>query len=475
MRTFGTGQRRASRAPGAPSALITFVLFAAGALVANGLAFLAVYEPALTLPGLVALVAVPAAVLRPRLVAYLLIVTMFAPALSIGGVTIGRVTAPIALVALLALLVREPPSLRSSKPLLLLAGGYVTLAAASVLWSVDVSSTVEEFTTLVTSIVYMGVIVLAVRTEDHLKTLTRVLVASSVVMGLYWIGSYLLDVDRRYNETGDPNFFAALQVMALPIALAVSLRMDSERWRRPLLFGAAVIAGSVVATLSRGGLVTLLLVFVLLLIMPARMLFGSSRRKWTLVTACLLGLALLLPIAWSDLNRRVAVTVQEADLAGERGDLWRAATAAYFQHPVTGLGYGGFRATSFQLLRTTPGVDLVPHLRFVSSGEYVHNAYLGSLAELGPLGLALFLGIVVAMGRALARITRAQRDSFVVSIAAATLMGVAGMALSSLTLSTETSRMFWFLVGLTVVLRNLSAQGVPANEEPSVAPLVSRP
>ena len=436
---------------------ITVAVFAASVIVANGLALLTVYEPILAVPGLVALIAVPAAILWPRLVAYFLVITIFAPGLSVAGLTVGRVTAPIALVALIALLARGAPWLKRSRSTLILIASYVTLAAASLLWTVDVRATVDEIVGLVTSLIFMGVIMLSVRNGRELRALVCVFVAASVVMAIYWIGSYLLDVDRRFNETGDPNFFAALQVIAVPICLALALRMRSARWRWALLLGSAAIAASVVATLSRGGLVTLLVVVLILLMTPAHMLFGSRRRKWTLVATCLLGLGLLLPVAWSDINRRVAVTVQDPDLVGERGDLWRAAITGYVEHPALGVGYGGFRATSFQLLRSTPGVDLIPHLRFVSSGEYVHNAYLGSLAELGPMGLVLFVGILVTAVKGLLRLSRTSdaRDRFVPSIATAILIGMASLAMTSMTLSTETNRMLWFMVGMTVILRNL--------------------
>ena len=54
----------------------------------------------------------------------------------------------------------------------------------------------------------------------------------------------------------------------------------------------------------------------------------------------------------------------------------------------------GVRAEAVE--RSTPGVNLLGHLRFRNDGEPVHNAYLETLAELGPLGLLLFLGILIS-------------------------------------------------------------------------------
>jgi O-antigen ligase len=225
-----------------------------------------------------------------------------------------------------------------------------------------------------------------------------------------------------------------------------------------------VIADSVVSTLSRGGFITLAVVVGLLMLLPSRPLFGSRREKAAFFTAAAIGLALLLPLAWGPLAHRFERGFSQSKVAGARSDLWLAALHGYQMHPLNGLGYGGFQAASFQLLRSTPGVNLAAHLRFREGGEFVHNAYIGSLAELGPLGLVLFVGILGATGRSLRRTARrakAAGDSFLRSVANALLIGLLTFALSSFLLSTETSRALWLIVGLSLALPRLIASPWP--------------
>src|SRR5437870_11360286 len=84
-------------------------LFLAGAIgVATAIGVLAVVSPILAIAATVGGIAVPAAVLRPKLVAHLLVVTIYAEALAIGGVTVGRLAAPLALIAVASQLVNAP-------------------------------------------------------------------------------------------------------------------------------------------------------------------------------------------------------------------------------------------------------------------------------------------------------------------------------------------------------------------------------
>src|SRR5207249_5247629 len=80
------------------------------------------------------------------------------------------------------------------------------------------------------------------------------------------------------------------------------------------------------------------------------------------------------------------------DRGSGRTDLWNSAWHGYTQHPWLGLGAGNFRARSLGLLMTTPGVNI--RASYVAPGREVHNAYLETLTELGPVGFVLFLSVL---------------------------------------------------------------------------------
>jgi putative inorganic carbon (HCO3(-)) transporter len=424
-------------------------------LVAAVIGGLIAFSPALAIGALVALVAAPAAVIRPRLIPHVLVLTMFAEAVTIGGVTIGRLAAPLALVAVISNAFASQLRLRDARLTLAFVSGYSLLALASIAWTVNFGSTLQNLASLAIALTYMSAFATLVRDARQLRALMRTILISSVLLGLLWITQFASGVDRRFSEAGDPNFFATLQLIVLPLIVVLASRQPTLARKVLLYFAIAIIADSVISTLSRGGFLTLTLMVALLIFLPARALFTTRREKLSFLMAAAIGLAILLPVAWGPLAHRFSEGFKQSHVAGDRGDLWLAALHGYSLHPVTGLGYGGFESMSFELLRSTPGVNLLAHLRFREGGEFVHSAYLGSLAELGPLGLVLFVGILAAAARSLKRTAsraKAADDPFVRAVANALLVALLALAVSSALLSMETSRSLWLIVGMSLGL-----------------------
>jgi O-antigen ligase len=419
---------------------------------------LAAYQTELGVAAAVALVALPMSVLYPKLVVHVLLVATFANTLTLGGVTVGRLVAPLALLAVVTSIARSPVRVRWSRTTLVSVFCYATIAVSSLLWTQYTPGTVEEVGALALSLLYALAFAVLLREPRDLTALLWVVASCSVFLALLWISRYLSGVDRRFNEAGDPNFFAALQVVSLPLVMVLASRAKTRLRRVALYGGVALIAASVVSTLSRGGLLTLLVTTLVITLLPTRQLFRSRAQKRNVFIAAMVGLCLLLSFAWEDVAHRFEVGFNQEHVAGGRGDLWLAAWNAYRDDPVVGIGYGAFHGQSFQLLRRTPGVNLEEHLRFIDSGEYVHNAYLGSLTELGPLGLAAFLGVLAGAARSFRATGRRGRDSpddLVAACANALFVSLLAFSVSSIFLSSETSRSLWLLIGLSIALPSI--------------------
>jgi O-antigen ligase len=450
----------------------TLALLLAALPVAGVIGILSAISPSIAAAAVVAVVALPAAVLKPKLIAHLLIATVFLEATAIGGVTVARLAAPLALIAVISQLAHQPVRMRQMIPTLPLVAAYVGLAVASLAWTVSFVGTLDALGSLSISIVYLAAFTVLITSERDLQRLLWTLAGSSTILALLWITRFASGVDRRFNTAGDPNFVAAFQVVALPLVLVTASYARTAGRRILLWIATALIAGSVISTLSRAGLVTILAAVIVVAALPSRSLFRRPAHKFILLIGAAIGLALLLSVAWADLSHRFQVGFAQENVAGGRGDLWMAAIHGYSIHPMTGLGYGGFKTVSFNLLAQTPGVDLTSHLRFAArTGEYVHNAYLGSLAELGPIGLVLFVSIFLSTFwslRKTAADARSAGNPFIRSLANALSVGLFAFALSSIVLSTETSRILWVVVGLSLSLPNLLSR--PMNRQPETEP-----
>ena len=430
-------------------------------VAAGGVGWLAAVDPRYAVAACATMIAVPAALFRPKLIVYLLILTIYASTFQISDVTAQRLAAPLAGIAILSYLVHNLSFRpRFDRLTVAIAIAYALLALASASWTVSLSGSIYALSSLSISLAFAGVFALLVQGPADLKRMIWLTAIGSGILGLWWADSFHHGTFRGANIAGDPNFYSALQVVALPLILALAA------WSRPLprlvLYGiAAVAAVSIPASLSRGGMVALLVVVLLVAASPARGLFGTIRQKLAVYAGVAVIMAAVVAYAGDDLANRFALLASDPSGGAGRADLALAAAHGFSEHPVVGLGYGGFVTSSFALLRDTPGVFLLAHLRYQDyPGQQVHNTYLESLVELGVPGLLLFLALLLAAARSLvrsARRARATGDRFVEGVATALLIGLAAFSTSSFTISTETSRVLWLLIGLSLALSAMTA------------------
>lgn len=226
--------------------------------------------------------------------------------------------------------------------------------------------------------------------QDTLQRMTTGLVGLGTLLSLYAVGQYLSQSEsvlwlvrpaqyfRRAGATFvNPNHFAALMVVLLPLALAQTFL---GRTKGPIRvfhgYAAAMMAAGLAVTMSRGGWLAggsvLLIFFVWLLLrrrqmrIPALVGLGSV----------LVGGSIFVSLSAKAQQRIQGVGQQGTSDSGDRGPLWKPALAMWKDHPWTGVGPGhydirfpGYRDHTVQ---TSPG--------------YAHNEYLNTLADYGVIG-----------------------------------------------------------------------------------------
>ncbi len=113
----------------------------------------------------------------------------------------------------------------------------------------------------------------------------------------------------------------------------------------------------------------------------------QARRRLLLVGAGLLGAAVIVPLALpsSSIGRAISTLLGSgAGLSSNgRSELWAKAFAAFAQHPLFGLGTGGFASLN----------PILP---------YPHNLLLEMSVELGVVGTLLITGVIVGFATRLA-------------------------------------------------------------------------
>jgi len=434
----------------------------AGALAAIAVGAASVLSPREAVAITVAAGLVIALALRPANLLPVLIASLFAEVVSLGGITIGRLVAPVALLVVLIVTAQRRLALRFAGPVAW-ATFFAVWTVASGLWTVSLGKTAYMLGSLAIALVYAVAFAILIDSERELLRVSFFVALAALGIGIFAVIAFAVGVSGDLNAgrteggAGDPNLFATYQVMALPLALVVLSEVRHRLPRFALYLSALAVTASVFASLSRGGVLTLLFVTALIVFLPSRSLFRSRRQKAGLVLVAAVAGGIFLATSSSQLLPRFE-SLRTGDSSGAgRLYIWHAATISIERHPVFGVGYGAFPKVSNELLLETPGVDFNQY-ELRPEGTVPHNLYLGTLAELGAPGLVLMLGLLLSTGVTLVRAARRARHIGAVFLSRTSiglLVSLLGVIVASVFLSTDTSRALWILLGMSVAVGRL--------------------
>jgi O-antigen ligase len=428
----------------------------------------------------VALVASFAVVLRPWVLLPLSIVVVCLEGQSFGGMAVTRLLAPAAALVVIAELLRGAARIRFSAPLAC-AGLYLVWAVASGIWSIGPGGTRFLLQSLAIAIIFLLAFASLLNTEEQLRRTLYVFTFMCALMGGLSVFAFggvlniphveLTQAGRSQGGIGDPDFFAGIQLVAVPLTLVLASDAKNPRTRILLYAAVLIILASIFTSLSRGAYIGTVVLGLLFIASRPERLFRSREEK----VAALLILALGITGFFSRpfLREQVITRAQsiyapqnrEDETGSGRTNLWMAALKTAEENPMVGIGYGSFIFVSQDLLLNTPGVDpkVLQH-REEGNNFVAHNTYLGTMAELGVVGLALLLSIYISTGLALRRTANraiAAGAPFVGRVAHALILGLVAWAAISIFLSAETARMFWIIVGLAIALPKLIPERPP--------------
>jgi O-antigen ligase len=254
-------------------------------------------------------------------------------------------------------------------------------------------------------------------------------VAGASYAGITTIQNYLaggpLDAQVRYSAlNSNPNDLGLTLVLGLPMAWYLSLAQPRGRlaWAWALYIPLGVTA--TLLTASRGAVLAGL---VALLAIPWTQ--GHLRLR-TKVVLCVLALgtaAFASGFVPESSLQRIASTRSdmESGYFGGRGAIWRAGLEVAREHPFAGVGAGAFSA----------GVE-----SRLGDRMSAHQTLLSVLVEEGLVGLALFLGMVVAAMTSLPGLTTLQRKFWITLLAA--------LAVGSLSTGWAYRKPLWFVLAV---------------------------
>lgn len=264
---------------------------------------------------------------------------------------------------------------------------------------------------------------------------------SSVDVGLGTTAQF-----RLAGNIGEKNRYAQIMLMLVPLGLFMAIG-ERSRVRRILALGAAgVISLGVALTFSRGAAVGFVLLFGIMFLM--------GYLKWKHMLAVVLGAAIVLaavPVYAERLATLVAVSesvgstgIDQADGAIQsRVTEGLAALLAWADHPIIGVGPGEFPQYYRQYAE-------IVGIRVLATDREAHNLYLGMAAELGLIGITVFLIIIGLTLRDLARARKAVRahDPMMADVTTGFILAIVAYLATGIFLHMSFVRYFWLMLAL---------------------------
>lgn len=294
-----------------------------------------------------------------------------------------------------------------------------------------------------------------VRDRRRLRILFLVIAASiGLLAAKYGVFGLLRGGTRFDNGPGgmlnDNNTFALGLNMVLPLLLAV-VATERSRLLRLAAGGMALLAIlTILFTFSRGGLLTLGVVGVLLI--------WRSKRRLLATAVLALGLVAAVALTSGDLKEQYlerAASIrnyQQDNSALGRLNSWKVSWLVFQDYPVFGIGPNNLEMVFDQY---TPR-----RVRF----HVAHNSYLELLAECGLPGLLLFLAMLGAAFLRLERLRRRPAAPWVGIYAGMLQASLAAYMVGSMFLNMAYFDLVYHLVALGVSLE-IAAMGAAEEDE----------
>src|SRR5215510_7836189 len=284
---------------------------------------------------------------------------------------------------------------------------------------------------------------------------------------MYWIRA----VDSA--GTGGPfvnrNHFAGYMEMLIPIPLALALSRGAVRNEARLFLGfaAAIMSIALVASLSRGGMVSLLAGLLFLAAVTVSQRRGrshsspesrSSFRPALVITVILVAIAA--GVIWIgadfDVLNRLTNDPLTTNAATDRRGVWGDALTMFRANPIFGIGLGAFE-TVYPYYGRGDGSFVV---------QFAHNDYLQVLSDGGVVGGAIALWFLLVIARGMVQASKAS-NPFMRALGIGSAAGVFALLVHSIfdfNLQLPSNALL-FLVLSAIVLRVSSEERSEARDE----------
>lgn len=345
--------------------------------------------------------------------------------------------------------------------------GFLAWSCLSAVWAEDPGAAFRSTGRFALDAMLIPIVFWAVRDRRHAIWVFAVFIIGAQLSVLWGITHHQVtpsglpgQVGRLSGATVEANVLATLLIVSTVFAGALALVLRRAPLGRLLALTAAIVAiVAFLATFSRGGLVALAVVIV------AGIVYGGRWRPALLVLALAVGL--IGSVYFRDTPSRAVSRLTSASSTG-RTDIWKVGMRMVKANPIAGVGSGNFTIAEPHYL-LAPGSIGRPEF-IIDTPLVAHNAYLHVLAEMGLVGLSLFLAVLaLSIGSSLRAVSifRRRNERTLEALARALIVALAGILAADFFLSEQYNKQLWLLLAMGPALLAMAARTPDAVVAPS--------
>jgi len=356
---------------------------------------------------------------------------------------------------------------------------FMAICILSLLWSDSPFISLKELPFFLAGPLLYFIVVNNVRNEEQISRIISTILIMGGLFGIYgilqyngidfsfWIGNY--GRGKVFGLFGNAGYFAGYLMFPLPIAIALFFVCKSKVKKILLLIGVLAMAGALLATLTRGSYLALgisSIIMFLLFLSSRGNFFIKENKKILIIILIAIIITTFLFVVPNPLNKqgtvifeiksRISITQLTNDSSlKRRGAIWGFSILMIKDHLLLGSGLGTFKYNTlkYQAKFFDQGQNRALYPYGVT--DKAHNEYLQLGAELGIIGLGIFLWLIISYFnygvKKLKGIENKYKQGIIIGLVANIVAFlVDGLFWFPLRLPTNTA-MFWLILGLTIV------------------------
>jgi len=315
------------------------------------------------------------------------------------------------------------------------------------------------------SVILMLLVAGSVRGLVDLRRLAWIQLAGVTLLSAVILARAQMTSDGRLHNMDyyDVNDLATLIVCSLPLAVYL-WRPARPAARLPLAAAIAFLMMTLGKTGSRGGFLGFLAVAAYLLLRWQAV--SGAKRVGTVALLAVL-LVAVADDAYFERMQTLLHPSTDYNWSGQsetgRIEVWKRGIGYMASYPVLGVG-----AQAFNVAEGTLGGARMQQYGKGFKWSAAHNAFIEIGAEIGVLGLILFVALLVAAFRTLSAVRRGPSNEATL-VAQALTASLVGFVVTGMFLSQAYSANFYALLGMTIALARISSPR-PVAVVPSVPP-----